>query len=61
VILIACDRDGCPSQQRDDSTLDGWLVVHPMEDEGEHKQFCSADCMIQTYASFEVPEGVPSE
>lgn len=60
MIMILCDRDGCPSRQRDDATLEGWLIVHPMDDEGDHKQFCSADCMITAFARFEVPEGLPN-
>lgn len=61
-VLIQCDRDGCPSQGREESLLEGWLVVHPMGgEEGPQREFCSRECLVMHFAKFEVPETMPSE
>ena len=62
MILIVCDRDGCPAQHGEDSDPVGWLVVHGIAEDGpEPMHFCSPICASMHLAGYRVPETVPHE
>ena len=62
MIVIVCDRDGCPAHHIDDSPADGWLVAHGMAEDGmEPLHFCGPDCISLHFAGYRVPETVPHD